>query len=1221
MASWRQRYTPSIVAYECIGLTMSDMPRVFISYARKDGEESATRLRKRLESEHPEITLWQDRSRMEGGVGWWKQITEALDIVKFMIIVMTPAAVQSEIARKEWRYARQQGVCVYPVKGVLDAELDYSRLPRWMSKAHFFDLGREWETFIHHLKSPPSPLRVPSMAPDLPECFVERPAVFHEVLSRLLDKDRVNPVAITTALQGAGGLGKTTLASALCHHEDVVTAFDDGILWVTLGEKPNVVGALTKLYAALTGERPGFVDIDDASLNLSEKLENKACLIVIDDVWDPGHLRPFLRGGKGCARLITTRKFDLAIESDRIPLDSMAPSEAVELLTKGLEPRPRDDSSFRHVAERLGEWPLLLELAAATMRSRVKSGATVNEALQYLQKKLDRQGVTAFDQGNPNARSQAFSKTIEISLEPLATGQRQRCYELGMFPEDTDLPLAVLGQLWRLDEFETEEVVAQFANLSLLAFHLQTGSVHLHDVVRQYLAWKLGDPTALHARLVEAWCDGHHLPHAYAWCWLGYHLVQAGRINQLRALLLDFNWLQAKLDNTDVNSLIEEFEYFSGDSVVGLLQSAVRLSAHVLTRDKLQLAGQLLARLQSKESDGLESLRDCAAHWKRNVWLRPLIPVLTPPGGPLRFTLVGHIGRVLAVAVTKDGQRAVSASDDHDLKIWDLPSGMEERTLKGHTDWVRAVAMTASGRQVVSCGDDHRLISWNMDAGTPEVCLQIDGYWPRALAVTPEGQYAILATDRGVIHVWDLHIQRKVHDFKGHTSCVNAVTITPDGRFVASCSDDRTLRIWDLRGEEKPRVLRGHTAKVTTVAVTSDGYYIATTGSDETLRLWEWQTHQESRVITDRAHWVRALGITKDGKRGICGTEDGTLQIWNFATGNLESTLEGHTDWVTAVALSDNGGTVVSASADRTLKVWNLAALGGQYSAIGHKDRIRLVSVSPDGNYAVSSSDDRTLRVWDLKRLDEIKVHRDQSHWPFALVPESRLVVSAAGDATITIWDWHTGDILRKLSGHSDRVRALVISPDGHRILSASDDLTIAFWDLEGGVITSRISLQSRGWVRCMAISPDGHRLATGAEGTSIKIWELSTGLEAATLRGHTARINGLAVTSNGRYLLSASEDSSLKVWDLNPLGVPRTLIGHASSVNGVAILNDSPFAVTASSDSTLKLWDFEKGTVLATFTGEAPFRCCAVGRDGRTIVAGDEIGRLHVLEICNGAR
>jgi len=40
-------------------------PRVFLSYARSDGEQFAARLRNRLEDEH--IPFWQDRIGMQGG--------------------------------------------------------------------------------------------------------------------------------------------------------------------------------------------------------------------------------------------------------------------------------------------------------------------------------------------------------------------------------------------------------------------------------------------------------------------------------------------------------------------------------------------------------------------------------------------------------------------------------------------------------------------------------------------------------------------------------------------------------------------------------------------------------------------------------------------------------------------------------------------------------------------------------------------------------------------------------------------------------------------------------------------------------------------------------------------------------------------------------------------------------------------------------------------------
>ena len=82
-------------------------PRVFISYARTDGEQFAAELRQRLEAE--DIPLWQDRVGLEGGKDWWLQIKEALDVVEFMVLVMTPVAMQSKMVREEWRYARQQG--------------------------------------------------------------------------------------------------------------------------------------------------------------------------------------------------------------------------------------------------------------------------------------------------------------------------------------------------------------------------------------------------------------------------------------------------------------------------------------------------------------------------------------------------------------------------------------------------------------------------------------------------------------------------------------------------------------------------------------------------------------------------------------------------------------------------------------------------------------------------------------------------------------------------------------------------------------------------------------------------------------------------------------------------------------------------------------------------------------------------------------------------------
>ena len=62
----------------------------------------------------------------------------------------------------------------------------------------------------------------------------------------------------------------------------------------------------------------------------AHRQDGRRCLLVIDDVWDRAHLRPFVRGGKGCTRLITTRSFAIADEAvadeaGRVAVDEMTP--------------------------------------------------------------------------------------------------------------------------------------------------------------------------------------------------------------------------------------------------------------------------------------------------------------------------------------------------------------------------------------------------------------------------------------------------------------------------------------------------------------------------------------------------------------------------------------------------------------------------------------------------------------------------------------------------------------------------------------------------------------------------------------------------------------------------------------------------------------------------------------------------------------------------------
>jgi hypothetical protein len=103
-------------------------------------------------------------------------------------------------------------------------------------------------------------------------------------------------------------------------------------------------------------------------------------LIVLDDVWQAAHARPFLHAGRYCARLITTRNRDvLPPNAKSLDVDAMETSEAINLLRFGLP--EGEDTAFARLAQRLGEWPLLLKLVNGALHKRLDAGQPLAAAL------------------------------------------------------------------------------------------------------------------------------------------------------------------------------------------------------------------------------------------------------------------------------------------------------------------------------------------------------------------------------------------------------------------------------------------------------------------------------------------------------------------------------------------------------------------------------------------------------------------------------------------------------------------------------------------------------------------------------------------------------------------------------------------------------------------------------------------------------------------------
>jgi WD40 repeat protein len=295
----------------------------------------------------------------------------------------------------------------------------------------------------------------------------------------------------------------------------------------------------------------------------------------------------------------------------------------------------------------------------------------------------------------------------------------------------------------------------------------------------------------------------------------------------------------------------------SQDAEVERLGRVLRLSSHVLAREPMQFAAQLVGRLREESSPGTERLTGAA---RRNVPPTVLVPRdgkhLVEPGA-LSATFAGHASTVIGALLLPDGRRVLSLSNDSTLRVWDLESG-QGRSLEGHDDSVNGALLLPDGR---------RALSWSRD---------------------------------NTLRVWDLE-SAQGRPLDGHSSSVTGALLLPDGRRALSWSNDSTLRVWDLEsGLGRP--LEGHSHSVDGALLLPDGHRALSWSRDKTLRVWDLESRQ-GRPLEGHSHSVDGALLLPDGRRALSWSADDTLRVWDLEVCSETARFVGD-DPITCVVLA-----------------------------------------------------------------------------------------------------------------------------------------------------------------------------------------------------------------------------------------------------------------------------------------------------------------------------
>ena len=169
--------------------------------------------------------------------------------------------------------------------------------------------------------------------------------------------------------------------------------------------------------------------------------------------------------------------------------------------------------------------------------------------------------------------------------------------------------------------------------------------------------------------------------------------------------------------------------------------------------------------------------------------------------GSAQRRLTGHSHFVQDVAISSDGQFALSGSWDGTLRLWDLNTGQTTRRFIGHHKDVLSVAFSADNRQIVSGSRDKSINLWNT-LGQLKFSITDDGHreWVSCVRFSPNLNTPLIVSAGwdGIVKVWNLNQCKLRTNLIGHKGYVNTVTVSPDGSLCASGGKDGVAMLWDL---------------------------------------------------------------------------------------------------------------------------------------------------------------------------------------------------------------------------------------------------------------------------------------------------------------------------------------------------------------------------------------------------------------------------------------
>jgi WD40 repeat protein len=595
---------------------------------------------------------------------------------------------------------------------------------------------------------------------------------------------------------------------------------------------------------------------------------------------------------------------------------------------------------------------------------------------------------------------------------------------------------------------------------------------------------------------------------------------------------------------------------------------------------------------------------------------------------PEIFVALGHSGAVTSLSISPDARYALSGSEDHTVKLWDLQARKLVRTWQGKTLGIRGdepitAEFSPDGKRFLAGSWDGDIVVIELATGR-----RIASFEDPAMAFaafSPNGEYLLTGNFDGKARLWGIPDQEEAQSYELSSHGVTAGAFQRTGSLVACGDGGGNVHLLDLEKEELVATMSGEGGRVFAVEFSPDGTRLTSVNSAGTVATWDVRTRTKlSEFSSGVTLAAPSVAFSHDGRFVVAqGTPIGEMPLWNIDTGERIKILGQPAGFVKALAFSPDGSILLAGALDNGIDIFDVAKAERRFTFPGLTRHAKGIAASPDGTTLLSASvewfsaGNITISRWDASHGLLKKQIAVPATFDIAFSPDLGSAYSLR-----TNWNAETGEKTGGVAGDWE-AEISVYSPDGDRVLTG---------DLQGNVrlvdpATGRQLLAMKAHedqLGALAFSRDGRFFATGSRTNSdnLKVWNAQDGSLVRAFSQNTEFISAIAFLPDGRHILTGnpSRDAIMRLWDISTGEVVREFTGHTNDINAIAVSNDGTFAVSGGTDTQVKMWNIATGEELKTFTGHADdIQALAVSQDGRRIASVSDDGTTRLWGVDRG--